>query len=152
VIEDESHNIGQVYIPKPVFDNFRKGKRVILKTSMKERVDITFEEYVVQALTQYEKQYGDNGAHVWYEDADAGLDRIKKRLGNERHHQLKSIFEEAFLEQEDTGNLELHKTWIEILLREYYDPMYDYQIKKSEIPIAFTGNYAEVLAYLKERG
>jgi len=30
--------------------------------------------------------------------------------------------------------------------------MYDYQIEKSETPIAFEGNYAEVLAYLKERG
>jgi len=152
VIEDESHNIGQVYIPKPVFDNFREGQRVILKTSMKERVDITFEEYVIQALTNYQTQYGVQGAHIWYEDADAGLDRIKKRLGHEHHHQLKTIFAEAFEEQENTGNLELHKTWIEMLLKEYYDPMYDYQIQKSEIPIAFEGNYAEVLAYLKERG
>jgi len=37
-----------------------------------------------------------------------------------------------------------------MLLHEYYDPMYDYQIEKSEIPIAFEGNYTEVLAYLKK--
>ena len=148
VIEDESHNIGQLYIPKPVFDNFRKGSRIILKTPMKERVEITFDEYVKQALLDYKKQYGAEGVNLWYNDANAGLSRIKKRLGDKRYVLLNKMFSDAFLEQKERGNLELHKRWIEILLKEYYDPMYDYQIEKSEIPTVFEGNADEVLSYL----
>ena len=151
VIEDESHNIGQLYIPKPVFDNFRKGRRIILKAPMKERVEITFEEYVKQALLDYKKQYGVDGINIWYNDANASLNRIKKRLGNERYIVLNKMFYDAFLEQKERGNLELHKRWIEILLKEYYDPMYDYQIEKSEIPTIFEGNADEVLAYLDNK-
>ena len=56
------------------------------------------------------------------------------------------------LTQEKIGDATQHKMWIEMLLQEYYDPMYDYQIEKSETPITFEGNYAEMLVYLKERG
>ncbi len=148
VIEDESQNIGRVYIPKPVFDNFRKGKLILLHTPMAKRVEITFDEYVTHALADYEENYGADAAKQWFSDANAGIDRIQKRLGNERYSKIKTVFADAFLEQQHTGELTQHKTWIEILLREYYDPMYDYQIEKSEIPIVFDGNAEEILAYL----
>jgi len=34
-------------------------------------------------------------------------------------------------------------------LREYYDPMYDYQIRKKNKSIIFKGNTPETLEYLK---
>jgi tRNA 2-selenouridine synthase len=148
VIEDENRNIGKINIPKPVFDNFRKGKLIILHTPMKERVDITFEEYVIQALKAYEKQYGNDGAKMWFDDANKGLNRIKKRFGSERYVSMKTAFSDAYVIQERTGNLEQHKGWIETLLTEYYDPMYDYQLEKSEMPIVFEGSAEEILAYL----
>jgi len=151
VIEDESHNIGRVYMPKAVFDNFRKGKRILLHTPMAERVEITFDEYVTHALSDYEENFGANGAMMWFADANRGIDRIQKRLGDERYSKIKTVFADAFMEQQGTGELTQHKTWIELLLREYYDPMYDYQIEKSEIPIAFEGNAAEILAYLDKK-
>jgi tRNA 2-selenouridine synthase len=61
---------------------------------------------------------------------------------------MKTAFSDAYAEQERTGNLEQHKGWIETLLTEYYDPMYDYQIEKSEMPIIFEGGAVEILAYL----
>ena len=151
VIEDESHNIGRVYMPKPVFDNFRKGKLILLHTPMTERVEITFDEYVTHALADYEESYGTNAAMQWFADTNTGIDRIQKRLGNERYSKIKTAFADAFLEQQFTGDLTRHKAWIEILLREYYDPMYDYQIEKSEIAIAFEGNAVEISAYLDRK-
>ena len=148
IIEDESHNVGQVYIPKTVFENFRKGKLILLKTPMNVRVDITFDEYVIQALKNYAVHYGDEGSKIWFEDANAGLDRIKKRIGYERYTAIKTAFSDAYALQKSTSNTIQHKVWIEILLREYYDPMYDYQIAKCDIPIAFEGNFDEVLEYL----
>jgi len=148
IIEDESRNIGKINIPKPVFENFRKGKLIILHTPMKERVEITFHEYVTQALKAYEKQYADEGTKMWFNDVSEGLERIKKRLGLERYIIISTVFTEAYKEQELTGNLEKHKGWIEVLLAQYYDPMYDYQLEKSEMPIVFEGSADEILAYL----
>ncbi len=151
VIEHESHNIGRVYIPKPVFENFQKGNLVILETPLEERVRITFDEYVTAALVEYGSHFGERGGRQWFDDMNSGLDRIRKRLGSERYLQLKSILENAFAQQQKNGDTQGHKEWIEILLRDYYDPMYDYQISKSPLPVLFRGKAEAVLDFV-ERG
>ena len=151
VIEHESHNIGRVYIPKPVFENFEQGGLVILVTPLQERTEITFNEYVTEALKEYRQQFGDGGDQQWFEDVSAGIERIKKRLGSERYLQIKVLFSTAFTKQLQTGETGMHKSWIQMLLSDYYDPMYDYQIEKSPIPILFRGNAEEVLAFIRSR-
>ncbi|WP_345977142.1 tRNA 2-selenouridine(34) synthase MnmH [Sulfurimonas sp. HSL3-7] len=150
VIEHESHNIGRVYIPKPVFDNFQKGSLIILETPLEERVQITFDEYVTAALLEYGSRFGENGSKQWFDTMDGGLDRIRKRLGSERYLSLKSLLANAFKRQQANGDTEAHKAWIEILLRDYYDPMYDYQISKSPLPVLFRGNAEAVLDFVKQ--
>jgi len=152
IIEDESHNIGRIYIPKPLFTHLKKGELVILNTPMQERVEIIFDEYVTQALQKYSLHYREEGLKEWFEHANDALVRIKKRVGYERYIKMHTIFIDAYAIHQETGDTSAHKIWIEMLLREYYDPMYDYQIEKGDIPIAFEGNYDEVLAYLKSRG
>ena len=152
VIEHESHNVGRVYIPKPVYENFMEGSLIILTAPMEERVEITFGEYVTAALEEYTGVFGrENGPRQWFEDANAGIDRIRKRLGSERYAQIKSLFATAFATQLQTGETEGHKPWIRMLLRDYYDPMYDYQIEKSPIPVLFRGNADEVLAFIRSK-
>ena len=152
IIEDESHNIGRIYIPKPLFTHLKKGELVILNTPMQERVDIIFDEYVTQALQKSQEYYGDEGVKQWFDHADSSLRRIKKRIGHERYIKLHTLFIDAYERQQKRDDTSMHKVWIEMLLQEYYDPMYDYQIEKSDISIAFEGNYSEVLAYLHARG
>jgi len=125
-----------------------KGKMILLETPLKERIDITFDEYVTQALVNYNIKYGDKGQEQWFNDANRGLERIKKRLGTERYKKINQAFIEAFSIQKESGKLTQHKEWIEILLQEYYDPMYDYQIEKSQMDIVFKGNTVEILNYL----
>ena len=55
------------------------------------------------------------------------------------------------LQQITTGNTELHKDWIKVLLVDYYDPMYDFQTDKKLDRIVFRGQKKEVLDYLEER-
>lgn len=150
VIEHESRNIGRVYIPKPVYDHFLEGSLIILTAPLEERVNIIFDEYVTQALAGYRAVYKEQAERQWFDDANAGLDRIRKRLGDERHRQIKALFASAFAAQRHTGALEGHTDWIRILLRDYYDPMYDYQIKKSTMPVVFRGEAPEVAAYIHE--
>ncbi|MFM7783436.1 MAG: tRNA 2-selenouridine(34) synthase MnmH, partial [Gammaproteobacteria bacterium] len=37
-----------------------------------------------------------------------------------------------------------HRAWIALLLREYYDPMYDYQLGQSAAKVVFRGDTAAV--------
>ena len=52
VIEHESHNIGRVYIPKPIYENFEQGGLVILVKPLQERTEITYHEYVTVAYEE----------------------------------------------------------------------------------------------------
>ncbi len=151
ILEDESHNIGRIYIPKPLFTHLKKGELVILNTPTQERVEIIFDEYVTQALQKYSLCYGKEGLKEWFNHANDALKRIKKRVGHERYIKMHTVFVDAYAVHQKTGDTSAHKVWIEKLLREYYDPMYDYQIEKGDIPIAFEGNHDEVLAYLQAR-
>ncbi|MDF1879887.1 tRNA 2-selenouridine(34) synthase MnmH [Sulfurimonas sp. MAG313] len=148
VIEHEGNRIGRVHLPKTVHDDFSKGGLVILQTSIDERIEITYDEYVTLSLESYAKVYGLDARAKWYEEVVGGLDRIKRRLGSQAHLEIRAQCLDAYESGNDTG----HKVWIKRLLHDYYDPMYDYQIEKTDIPILFRGNKSEVLEFIKNKG
>ncbi|ADN08295.1 tRNA 2-selenouridine(34) synthase MnmH [Sulfurimonas autotrophica] len=151
VLEHESHNIGRTFIPKPVYDNFMQGELVLLQTPLDVRARITYEEYVVSALREYEMLYNDAGLQKWAENVKAGLKRIQKRLGNQLYTQLTYLFDEAYFIHTQSEAKALYIEWITLLLERYYDPMYDYQIQKSPIPIVFQGDEQSVLDFIKKQ-
>ena len=148
VIEHESHNIGRAFIPKPLYSNLMDGELILLETPIEERVEITLYEYVTLALKNYNEKFEKNGVQMWAKDVHDNLSRIKKRLGSELYLELKITFEEAYNTFLSTKDINLFKVFIQRLLEDYYDPMYDYQIEKTKIPIIFRGNSDEVLDFL----
>ncbi len=151
VIEHESQNIGRSFIPKPVYENFMNGELIILETPIDKRVEITLEEYIVQALKKYAFIYKEDVLEEWAKVTKENLIKMKKRLGNEKYLEFKELFENALSLHIKTGDIELYKTFIKKMLVEYYDPMYDYQIKKSKIPTVFKGNAEEVLQFINSK-
>ncbi len=151
VLEHESHNIGRTFIPKPVYNNFMQGELVLLQTPLDVRAEITYEEYVVSALQEYKMLYNDEGLQKWAENVKAGLKRIQKRLGNQLYTQLTYLFDEAYSKHTQPEAKALYIEWITLLLERYYDPMYDYQIQKSPIPIVFKGDENAVLDFIKKQ-
>ncbi|MFA6197447.1 MAG: tRNA 2-selenouridine(34) synthase MnmH [Sulfurimonas sp.] len=149
VFEDEGKFVGSVYVPKVFATYLASAPLVILETTMQERIEITFNEYVTEAQKAYTKSEEEN-LDAYKNEIQSALDRIMRRLGTERHKDVTMLFENALNEQKRSGNLEAHKEWIEVLLREYYDPMYDYQIQKRSSQIAFRGEREEVLEYYRE--
>lgn len=148
ILEDEGRNVGDRYLPQPLVKHFRKGDVVILERSLAERVQITFDEYVTTAQTDYIAAYGDEqGIPQWIAYMDGCIDRIRKRLGGLRHQEIKQLLHTAH----ESGDPEQHKQWIEQLLRDYYDPMYDYQIQNKQSAIVFRGDEAAVLDYLRDK-
>ena len=149
ILEHESNNIGKAFIPKPIYTNLMDGKFILLETTLQTRVEIIFQDYICNSLEEYTLKYQENGIKTWADVISKSLDKIQKRVGVERHAELKNIFNEAFLEHIKNNNVEGYKLLIEKLLREYYDPMYDYQLEKNKIPIIFKGNEREILEFLK---
>ncbi len=153
LFEDEAPNIGSRRIPENLFKKMQQSPLIQLEASVDERIDITFKEYIIEALLEHQNFYGDElGFSKWAEQLLESIDKIQRRLGGVRYQQLKSILADALSQHLSTGSTESHKDWIKLLLVDYYDPMYDYQFSKKESRVVFKGSQAEILNYLNTRG
>lgn len=146
--EDEGKYIGSVYIPKEFASYLSQAPIIILETPDNERIDITFDEYVLRAQDNYKIAFGETYLQEWVQDIQGAMKRIHKRIGLERYKIVCSLFDKALEEQKKNNSLTLHKSWVSYLLREYYDPMYDYQIKENASRILFRGNAEEIISYI----
>ncbi len=152
-VEDEHRNVGSCFMPDNIRDKFRDSPLVVLEASLEERVAITHQEYIHEALAEHVALYGEQqGFEKWAEYLLTSIDKIKKRLGGTRHTALRKVLENAIARQREQGDVEPHREWISELLGGYYDPMYDYQIKTNEKQIAFKGDKQAVIEYLAEHG
>lgn len=150
IIEDEGFHIGKCYIPKPLANYLNSGDLVLLEIPFEERVTNTLNEYVIASQADYINFYGnEQGLIEWFNYISNSIKRVKKRLGGEHFKHVLESFERAYKEQINTGDIDMHRNWIEIMLKDYYDPMYQYQIKKTTNKIIFKGNTKEVYEYLK---
>lgn len=150
VFEDEGKNIGSSYIPKNLANYLSMAPLIILETPMIERVETTFYEYVIESQKMYANAGDENSLSQWRDDILSAMNRIQRRLGSERHKHVCDNLQSAFNEQIRSGSLDAYKEWIEYLLKEYYDPMYDYQIQKRSSQVEFRGSSEEVLAYFSK--
>lgn len=152
VMEDESPSIGSRRIPENLYARMQSSPIILLEVDYARRVDIIFDEYITSALSEYSKLYGeDNGFQLWSGYLLKSIDRIQKRLGSERYKMLAGLMKKAIKKHGIDGNASAHREWIYILLDQYYDPMYDYQISKKQQRIIFSGNHHEVRDFLRQR-
>jgi tRNA 2-selenouridine synthase len=125
---------------------------VLLEASIEERINITYQEYIIEALAEYQALYGEElGFDSWAEKLHESVDKIQRRLGGVRYKALKILLTDAITQQQSTAIAEHHKEWIKVLLADYYDPMYDFQLAKKQDRVVFKGQQDDVLVYLKER-
>ncbi len=151
ILEDESRNIGHRYIPPALFEIWQNAPVAIVEVPLERRIAITFEEYVIRAQADYDHAYTDGATpYPWIEVMRHNLTRIRKRLGDERYRRLSALLETAWDHQLHTGDPARHRDWIEPLLREYYDPMYDYQLERKTERIVFRGDEQAVMEFLLE--
>ncbi len=149
LMEDEAPNIGSRRIPSYLFEKMQSSPLIQLCATVEERVSITFKEYITEALIEYKNFYGnDEGFNFWSEQLKLSIEKIKKRLGDVRYKKLISLLEHAINQHLIHNNTDYHHDWIETLLVDYYDPMYDYQFSKKQHRVTFKGSYNEVLEFL----
>lgn len=107
-VEAESKRIGNVYVPDCVMEAMRRGKHILLIASIKTRVERLLHEYMNES-TQEE-----------YTNADIFrcLETLQKRLGKTKTEKLRELLQER-----------KYEAFVEMLLVDYYDPLYDYSEK-----------------------
>lgn len=148
VFEDEGKNVGVLFLPRTFTRHLAKGPLVVLETPTQRRVEITFDEYVLGAQQLYRQAPFPDPLEAWAQTIRQAMQRIERRLGNQRLGEVGRIFESALSEQRRTGGLDAYRPWVRYLLEEYYDPMYDYQIAKRTERITFRGPHEAVLEHL----
>jgi tRNA 2-selenouridine synthase len=152
VLEDESRLIGRCALPLPLYDGMQGFPLVWLEEELEGRVERILRDYVIALAAEYIALHGEAGEELFAEHLRLALSKLLKRLGGERHQRIASILDAALAEQARNGEVGLHREWIGILLREYYDPIYRYQRDSKASRIEFSGKQAAVIDYLNERG
>jgi tRNA 2-selenouridine synthase len=149
VLEDESRIIGSCNLPIELHQAMQHWPIVWLEDSLDNRVERILRDYVIDLSAEYAALHGPQQGFALFALAlRQSLDRIVKRLGGERHQRLAALMDAALQTQARSGDTAPHRAWIEGLLNEYYDPMYQYQRTLKSPRIVFSGDQAAVTQYL----
>lgn len=149
VLEDEGRMVGSCSLPLSLCQGMQEYPLVWLEDSFENRVGRILKDYVIDLLAEFVAMHGgEQGFDAFAERLRQSLTNIERRLGGERAQRLKLQMDEALIEQARSGAVDLHRDWIEGLLREYYDPMYAFQREKKRERVIFTGDRDAVVDYL----
>lgn len=150
VLEDESRLIGRCSLPLSLHQRMRQFPLVWLDDTIDGRVERILKDYVINLCGEFVAQYGvEQGPTMFATALRQNLANIAKRLGGERYSELDGIMHDALQQQLTSGEVDRHRGWIRKLLKDYYDPMYDYQLEQKAGRILFRGNQREVVEYLR---
>lgn len=148
-LEDEGRCIGRVNMPEYLYQKMQKAPRAILEVEVEERVQLINDDYIVSAWPEYKMLYGDLAEIEFSRYILDNLARIQKRLGGDKYKQVRRCFEAAliqFYRDQDSSGFD---DGIRMLLVDYYDPMYRYQLSNKAVDIIFRGSENDYLEWAK---
>ena len=149
-VEDEGRHIGRINMPDKLFDALVKAPRAILQVGIETRIELIAEDYIKYNWPAYQRAYADAAEREFSCFVLENLQRIQKRLGGDRYRQVRHCFEHALTVFFETGQVAEFYPGIRILLEEYYDPMYRYQIDRKNPEIIFEGPELEFLEWSED--
>jgi len=139
-LEDESQRIGKVLLPKCWHDRMGKSDVIILNINTDERISNIINEYISEPLRNGES------AKELNDLLQKSLFNIKKKLGGMLYFDISKDINSSFSKISNKS----HYDWIKTILTNYYDPMYDYQIKSKMNRCVFKGDKSKIINYLSE--
>jgi len=143
-LEDEGRLIGRVHLPPELQAAMKESPIVLLEDSLINRVQRIYEEYILIQWQTYRQKFVETAHQEFCDYLLNAIDAIRKRLGGVGHAEIRQLVEAA-LEDQIGGDFEPHKKWIQRLLEDYYDPMYNYQLEKKAERILFRGSMQEII-------
>lgn len=150
-LEDESRQIGATTIPLDLYRAMKDAPLVVIDAPFEARVEQILRGYICEDLRERVEQDPDHGFAHFGAALHESLQRIQRRLGGERYVMAEGLMREALHLQGQRGDPSGHRAWIALLLRDYYDPMYEYQLGKSAGRVVFRGDFAAVRAWCLSR-
>jgi tRNA 2-selenouridine synthase len=150
ILEDEGRLIGRCALPLSLQAARKNADWIHLEAHLDDRVQHSYENYILGNLAELQASNTENAFEQFSESLLESLERIRKRLGTERYRNLESAMTSAIARHQQ-GDPEHHRVWIATLLTEYYDPMYDYQLRQRERAPIFHGDEQAVVEYLIEQ-
>lgn len=148
-LEDEARLIGRVCLPNTLISAMQDSQILILECDMQQRIQNCFNDYVPDLLNRYVRQLGDEEGFGAFRDHHRGsLTRIQKRFGGENYKRALELLELAMDKHYKHGDTSAYAEFIEMLLRDYYDPMYDYQLNKKLHRVLFKGSSMEIIDWV----
>jgi tRNA 2-selenouridine synthase len=146
-VEDESRRIGRICMPEYLYQKMQAAPRAILEVDIDDRIQLISEDYILDAWPQYQATHGDNAEIEFRRFVLENLTRIQRRLGGEKYKVVNQCFESGLQEFFTNNSVAGFMDGIKILLTDYYDPMYRYQLAGKSAPIIFEGPEAEYLEW-----
>jgi tRNA 2-selenouridine synthase len=130
IVEDESATLGKLVVPQRFFAAMRASSIISLDVDYDERLQNIFNDYVRNSSADFFL---------------TNLQRIRKKLGNDKTEALSDEIRKSFEKPLEAKN---HEQWIMTLLHEYYDPLYQKDLRYNQDKIIFHGKEKDVLAFL----
>lgn len=146
-LEDESRAIGSLSIPQAFFDAMRRSPLAVIEQPVESRVSTILNDYILANYRDFQASTEGDPFPAFAGYLLDSLERIKRRLGNENFSAVEDAMHEALKTHQQQDSTDGHRLWIEKLLVDYYDPMYDYQLGKKLDRIVFRGNADEFNAW-----
>jgi tRNA 2-selenouridine synthase len=149
VLEDESRAIGSLSIPLELHQRMLQSPIAMLEETLQQRIDTIHLDYIQSNYQDFRNSAPEQAEELFAESLTDALFRIRKRLGLERYQRISLILEDALRQQRNGQGIDAHRNWIEELLTDYYDPMYEYQLQKKSSRIVFRGNREETRRWIQ---
>ena len=147
-VEDEGRMIGKVQLPPPLQEKMQSAPIALLEDSIEARAERIYQEYIELQWREYKTHFGALAMEEFGRYLLDAVDAIRKRLGNTAHSSVRASMLAALAHQEQFRSLEAHRNWITLLLSDYYDPMYNYQLEKKSTRIKVRGSREVVTDWL----
>ncbi len=151
LIEDESHLIGRIVVLPEYLAASQLANNILLEVPYQERIARIRRDYFMNAFEHYQH----NNPETAYDLLDAFIRntvlRIKKRLGGARFALINKTLDAAITVLKSQNQWSGFDDIINILLSEYYDPMYQYQYQQKADKTVFKGSHADIIEWLASR-
>lgn len=149
VLEDESRAIGSLSIPLSFHQHMSESPIAMIEETLNNRVDTIHFDYIQSNYREFQQHFSEQADQMFAESLTDSLTRIRRRLGGENYQHINTLLSQALDCQLRGEGIDGHRLWIEALLTRYYDPMYDYQLKKKTHRIVFRGNRDELRNWIQ---
>jgi tRNA 2-selenouridine synthase len=152
VVEDESRTVGRCALPEVLHHKMKQSAVYLLEDDIQSRAQRILQDYVINMNSRYRAIYGDeDGFEHFGEYLTSAFQGIRRRLGSLRHSQLLEILQQSLRQQQSQNDPSGHLIWINALLNDYYDPIYQYQLSNKQQRIVHRGSQAELLAVIRQQ-